>query len=186
MIKYESSRAENRKMAKYISIPDTKSGNNLKLNRVVKEIWIQDIGHIRLKYKKINERIRKMAEVIRISDIRPIRIKYDKLIASSRKMVEEIWRKFKLQIWDIYWKNMKKLGARIRKMAEEIGISDTRPILIKYDTLSASLGKMAEETWIPDTRSILLKYEKLIANTTKMAEEIRIQDTRPILINVTN
>ena len=39
-----------------------------------------------------------------------------------------------------------KLGSRKRKIAEEIGISDTRPILIKYDKLSASLGKMAEET----------------------------------------
>ncbi len=54
MIKYENSRAENRKMAEYILIPDTKSGNNLKLNRVVKEILIRDIRHIRLKFKKIN------------------------------------------------------------------------------------------------------------------------------------
>ena len=37
-----------------------------------------------------------------------------------------------------------KLGARKRKMAEEIGISDTRPILIKYDKLRASFRKMAD------------------------------------------
>jgi hypothetical protein len=36
-----------------------------------------------------------------------------------------------------------KLGARIGKMAEEIGISDTIPILIKYDKIRASFSKMA-------------------------------------------
>ena len=86
VIKYENSRAENRKMAEYISIPDTKSGKNLKLNKVVKEIWIPDIRHILLKYKKkISATIRKIAKEIPISDIRPIRIKYDKLIASFKK-----------------------------------------------------------------------------------------------------
>ena len=40
-------------MAEYISIPGTKSGINLKLNRIVKEILIQDIGHILLKYETI-------------------------------------------------------------------------------------------------------------------------------------
>ena len=43
---------KNRKMAEYISIPVTKSGNTLKLNRVVKENRIPDIRHILLKYKK--------------------------------------------------------------------------------------------------------------------------------------
>ena len=52
MIKYENFRAENRNMAENISIPDTKSGNNLKSNRLVKEILIPDIRHILLKYKK--------------------------------------------------------------------------------------------------------------------------------------
>ena len=37
-----------------------------------------------------------------------------------------------------------KLGARIRKMAEKIGISDTRHILTKYDKLRASFRKMAD------------------------------------------
>ena len=46
-------------------------------------------------------------------------------------------------------------------MAEDIWIPDTRPILIKYDKLSASFIKMDEETWIPDTRPILLKYGKI-------------------------
>ena len=39
----------------------------------------------------------------------------------------------------------KKLGARKRKMAEDIEISDTRPILIKYDKLEASSRKMADD-----------------------------------------
>jgi hypothetical protein len=30
-------------------------------------------------------------------------------------------------------------------MAEDIRIPDTRPILIKYDRLSASIGKIVEE-----------------------------------------
>ena len=46
-------------------------------------------------------------------------------------------------------------------MAEEIWIPDTRPILIKYDKLSAIFIKTDEETWIPDTRPILLKYGKI-------------------------
>ena len=44
----------------------------------------------------------------------------------------------------ILWK-YEKFGARIRKMAEEIGISDTRPILIKYDKLEAGFRKMADD-----------------------------------------
>ena len=56
-------------------------------------------------------------------------------------------------------------------MVEEIWIPDTRPILLKYDKLSASLRKMAEEIWIPDTRPILIKYDKLCASIQKRAVE---------------
>ena len=77
-------------MSEYISIPGTKSGCNIKLNRMMKEIWILDIRHILLKYEQLSARIRKIGEEIGLSDIRPIRIKYDKLGASIRKMVDDL------------------------------------------------------------------------------------------------
>ena len=83
-------------MAEYISIPGTKSGSNLKINKIVKEIWIPDIRHILLKYEKLSARIRKMAEEIWILDTRPIRIKYDKLGASIRKMADDFIPRYKL------------------------------------------------------------------------------------------
>ena len=58
--------------------------------KIVKKIWIPDIGHILVKYEKLSPRIRKIAEDIRMSDTRPILIKYDKLSANLRKMAEEI------------------------------------------------------------------------------------------------
>ena len=45
---------------------------------------------------------------------------------------------------------------------------------------------MAEEILIPDTRPILIKYEKLSASIVEMAERIQIPDTRPIRVNMTN
>ena len=56
-------------------------------------------------------------------------------------------------------------------MVEEIWFQDTRPILVKYDKVSASLRKMAEEIWIPDTRPTMIKYGKLHASLRKIAEE---------------
>ena len=55
-------------MAEYTSNPCTKCGSYIKLNEMVKEIWILDRRHILLKYKKSGARIRKMAEDIWISD----------------------------------------------------------------------------------------------------------------------
>ena len=75
-----------------------------------------------------------MAEEIPISDIRPIRIKYDKLIASLRKMLEEIWRKFKLQIWDVYCKNIK-----IRCKNKKNGGGDWN---LRYKTYTDKIGQI--------------------------------------------
>ena len=86
-------------MAEYISIPSTKSGSNLKLNRMVKEIWIPDIRHILLTYEKSGARVRKMAEEIRISDIRPKRLKYDKLGAGIRKLADDFIPRYKVNTY---------------------------------------------------------------------------------------
>ena len=44
-------------MAENISIPDTKSGCNLTLNRIVKVILIPDIRDILLKYEKFGQNL---------------------------------------------------------------------------------------------------------------------------------
>ena len=44
-----------------------------------------------------------------------------------------------------YIAKIQKKSARIRKMAEEIQISDIRPIRIKYGKLGASFGTMADD-----------------------------------------